>query len=213
MASYWIKTPECLPRFFPKGMIWRLPASAGKTVYITFDDGPHPAITPWVLRQLANYDAAGTFFCVGNNVARYPDVFASIQAAGHQTGNHTYNHLNGWKTNTNHYLRNVAQATRQIGGNLFRPPYGRLRMSQYRRLLQGNPDTLVYMWDVLSGDFDTGITPEQCINNVISHIEPGSIVVFHDSEKAWPRLEQTLPAVLDYCRAQGWAMKPLPTRG
>ncbi len=199
-----------MPRFFPKGMIWRMPVTADNAVYLTFDDGPHPHITQWVMNQLDAYGAKATFFCVGNNVVRYPNVYNSIKLAGHTTGNHTYNHLNGWKTNTNHYLRNIAQAGRHIEGHIFRPPYGRMRLSQYIRLVQRNMHTRVYMWDILSGDFDNNLTPQQCTNNVLQHIAPGAIVVFHDSEKAWPRLQETLPVVLAHCAARGWAMKALP---
>lgn len=179
-------------------------------VYLTFDDGPNPVVTPFVLAELEKYEAKATFFCVGNNVAKYPGVFAQTKAAGHTVGNHTYNHLNGWATANAHYLKNIAQADKHIGSRLFRPPYGRIKLSQYRKLMRKYPNWRIYMWDILSGDFDTTITGAQCLKNVLQTIEPGSIVVFHDSDKARERLEIALPGVLQYCKAQGWAMKALP---
>lgn len=209
MAAYWVKSPRWLKSISPVGMKWDMPVNDDNAVYITFDDGPHPVITPQVLSVLQRYNAQATFFCVGNNVARFPEVYKSILAAGHTTGNHTYNHLNGWKTKNSHYLKNIQQAAKHIHSLLFRPPYGRMKLSQYRKLKKINSAWKVYMWDILSGDFDQSISPEQCLNNVINNIRPGSIIVFHDSEKANERLLFALPKVLEYCSGRRWQMKVL----
>lgn len=208
MASYWIKNPNWLKCFFPRDIVWDMPDK--DAVYITFDDGPHPEITPFVLRELAKYNAKATFFCVGNNVAKYPETYHLTIAAGHSVGNHTYNHINGWKHTADHYVRNIAQAANHIDSKLFRPPYGRMKLSQYRKLIKSNAHWKVYMWDVLSGDFDASISSRQCIDNVLAHIQPGCIVVFHDSEKAWSRMKEALPAVLLHCQSNGWQMRALP---
>lgn len=208
MVPYWVKTPSWFKCFFPKGMVWHMPAQ--DTVYLTFDDGPHPSITPFVLQELEKYNAQATFFCVGNNVARYPDVYKQVLQAGHITGNHTYNHINGWKNTAGHYVKNIEQAGKHINNKIFRPPYGRMKLSQYRRLINNDAGWKVYMWDILSGDFDTAITAQQCIDNVLEHIQPGAIIVFHDSEKAWERMRYALPAVLQYCKERNWVMKALP---
>jgi len=191
-------------------MVWEMSPDEKDTVYLTFDDGPHPTITPFVLELLEKYDAKATFFCVGNNVARYPATYRLVTDAGHTPGNHTYNHLNGWKTRNEHYIRNIEQAAKHIKSKLFRPPYGRIKLSQYRRLKRRDSRWKVYMWDILSGDFDQSITPQQCLDNVLSYIHPGSIILFHDSEKAKERMEFALPAVLEYCRQKNWQMKALP---
>ncbi len=187
-----------------------MPAGEEPAVYITFDDGPHPTATPFALKQLKEYDAGGTFFCVGNNVGLHPAIYKDILAAGHSTGNHTQDHINGWHTNNYTYLKNIATAARSIHTRNFRPPYGRIKLSQVRKLIRAIPAWKIYMWDILSGDFDKNISPEQCAANVITHIKPGSIVVFHDSEKAWERMSYALPKVLQYCREKGWKIKALP---
>ena len=187
-----------------------MPAGDAPAVYLTFDDGPHPIITRFVLQQLKQYDAKATFFCIGKNVVDHPDIYKQILEAQHTVGNHTHNHLNGWHTKTDAYITNVQQAAKHINSRLFRPPYGRIKRSQAGRLLQAHPQWYIYMWDVLSGDFDTSITPERCTENVLNNIQPGSIVVFHDSEKAWPRMQHALPAVLAYCKQQNWQLKALP---
>jgi peptidoglycan/xylan/chitin deacetylase (PgdA/CDA1 family) len=210
MVTYWVKTPRWLKRLFPKEMIWDIANDSEPSVYLTFDDGPHPTATPFVLELLAQYSADATFFCVGNNVARYPEVYAQIQQSGHTSGNHTYNHINGWKTTNSHYLKNIEQAGKHIKSKLFRPPYGRIRLSLVRKMMRRDPAWKIYMWDILSADFDQNITAEQCLENVLSNIEPGSIIVFHDSEKAWERMHYTLPRVLEYCMQKGWKMKALP---
>jgi peptidoglycan/xylan/chitin deacetylase (PgdA/CDA1 family) len=207
---YTVKTPWWLPKLAPRGLIWEMPAGGVPTVFITFDDGPHPVVTPFVLEQLEDYNAKATFFCIGKNVADHPHIFEQIIASGHSVGNHTYSHLNGWETLTEDYIRNIALANTLIKGCAFRPPYGRISRRQAALLQAGGQPWKVYMWSVLSADFDVAITPEKCLDNVRSNIRPGAIVVFHDSAKAWDRLRYALPFVLDYCTEQGWIMQGLP---
>ncbi len=210
MVTYWVKTPQWLKKFFPERMIWDMPADTEPAVYITFDDGPHPVATPFVLEQLEKYNAAATFFCVGNNVVRYPEVYAHILADGHRTGNHTHDHINGWKTTSSRYLKNIERADKYIHSTIFRPPYGRIKYSQIRKIRKRHPSWSIYMWDILSADFDKAITPEDCLQNVLANICPGSIIVFHDSDKAYERMKYALPEVLEYCQKQNWKMKALP---
>lgn len=210
MAAYWVKTPSWFKTIFPKDMIWDMPVGDEPTVYLTFDDGPHPTATPFVLEQLATYNAKATFFCVGNNVVCHPDVYDQILVAGHSVGNHTYNHVSGWKATNDHYLKNVARAAKYIKSNAFRPPYGRIKFSQVRKLKEQDTNWRIYMWDILCGDFDTSITPQQCLDNVVTNITPGSIIIFHDSAKAWERMSYALPEVLKYCKSKNWQMKSLP---
>ncbi|HJS54292.1 MAG TPA: polysaccharide deacetylase family protein, partial [Chitinophagaceae bacterium] len=182
-----------------------------KVLYLTFDDGPHPVITPFVLRQLRRYNASGTFFCIGKNVVAYNEIYEQILNGGHSVGNHTYNHLNGWKTDNDTYLKDVSEASKVIDSPLFRPCYGRITKFQANHLKQvmNGKDPRIVMWDVLSGDFDTECSPQQCLANVILASVPGSIIVFHDSEKAFPRLEYTLPRILDYFSKKGYLFKAI----
>ena len=173
-----------------------------RVIYLTFDDGPIPEVTPWVLETLKHFDAKATFFCVGDNVVKHPEVFKKVLAAGHQVGNHTFNHLNGWKNPTDAYLENVERCSQVLPGNLFRPPYGVLKLAQKNALL---PRYKIVMWDVLSGDFDHSITAERCLKNVIENTLSGSIVVFHDSMKAADRLQYVLPRTLDHFSAKGYS--------
>lgn len=168
---------------------------AEKIVYLTFDDGPVPEVTPWVLEQLKKYNAKATFFCIGDNIRKNPEIYKSLLTAGHQTGNHTFNHLNGWKVNTEDYLKNTALAADYIKSFLFRPPYGKIKFFQALRLKR---QYKIVMWDVLSYDFDINTSPQQCMENVIVNAVPGSIVVFHDSIKAEKNLKFALPEVLKY---------------
>jgi peptidoglycan/xylan/chitin deacetylase (PgdA/CDA1 family) len=209
MVTYWAKTPRLLRELYPKGLVWDMPVSGEPTVYITFDDGPHPTATPFAMQQLAQYNAKATFFCVGNNVVRFPDIYEELLKNGHATANHTFNHMNGWKTEDDTYLRNIDKASEYIDSKLFRPPYGLIKRSQAKRLRQKYPDWKIIMWNVLSGDFDRALSPEKCLDNVLKHIKPGSIVLFHDSEKAWDRMNYALPKVLAHCHQQGWKMKAL----
>jgi peptidoglycan/xylan/chitin deacetylase (PgdA/CDA1 family) len=179
-------------------------------LYLSFDDGPHPEATPFVLEQLAKFDAKASFFCIGKNVQLFPEIYGEIIAAGHVVGNHTQNHMNGWKNTTEKYIANIEEATKWIDSNLFRPPYGRISFSQIKALrLDPSLPQDIMMWDVLSGDFDTTITGEQCANNVIQHTGPGSIVVFHDSAKALDRLRIALPKVLAHFSKLGYQFKVL----
>jgi len=204
-----VKMPWWLKMLFPRGLTWKIPKAARPAVYLTFDDGPHPTITPFVLDRLQQYDAKATFFCIGKNVVAHPEIYKRILDEGHATGNHTHNHKNGWKTDTEEYIRNIIEAAKYIDSKLFRPPYGRIKYPQAKFLLQANPPWKIIMWDVLSEDYDQQITPEQCLKNVLMHIEPGSIVVFHDSEKAWDRMSYALPRVLQYCKEKGYLIESL----
>jgi peptidoglycan/xylan/chitin deacetylase (PgdA/CDA1 family) len=206
---YLIKTPFWLRAIYPN-CTWKIP-SKEKVIYLSFDDGPHPQATPFVLGELKKYKAKATFFCIGNNVLKHPNIYESILLAGHAVGNHTYDHLNGWKTDTNSYLENINDAASLIESNLFRPPYGRITKSQIKALKQNKhlPNQII-MWDVLSGDFDLKLNGEDCARNVIKNVQPGSIVVFHDSQKAWDRLVVALPIVLQYFSNLGYKMERIP---
>jgi peptidoglycan/xylan/chitin deacetylase (PgdA/CDA1 family) len=196
MHRYFIKTPAILRWLFPNSL-WCIQTQERK-VFLTFDDGPHPVITPWVLDELRKYNAKATFFCVGKNVVDFPEVYDRILAEGHATGNHTFNHLNGWQTNNKEYAADISKASSVIHSRLFRPPYGKIKPLQHKRIpaAMNDANAKVIMWDVLSADFDNTLSPQQCVSNVIDHYTSGSIIVFHDSEKAFPRLEIVLPKVL-----------------
>ena len=205
---YFIKTPFWI-RLIYRSCIWRKP-NQDRVLYLSFDDGPHPEATPFVLDQLAKFDAKASFFCIGKNVQFHPDIYDAIITAGHVVGNHTQNHMNGWKNNTENYIADIQEATNVIESNLFRPPYGRIRFAQIKALrLHTNLPQQIMMWDVLSGDFDTTITGEQSAQNVIQHAGPGSIVVFHDSAKAMDRLRIALPKVLAHFSKLGYQFKAL----
>lgn len=206
---YFVKTPGWLKKIYDR-YIWSIPGSE-KILYLTFDDGPHPEATPFVLKELKKYNALATFFCIGKNVVQYPEIYDQIIQQGHSVGNHTYNHLNGWKTNNDDYLKDIALASNEIDSYLFRPPYGRITSFQAKNLkpVMKGKEPKVIMWDVLSGDFDTTCSPEQCLANVLFASVLGSIIVFHDSEKAFPRLKYALPRVLRYFSENGYSFKSL----
>ena len=210
MTSYWVKTPWWVKKFFSAELIWSMPVEERPAVYLSFDDGPHPSATDFALDQLDKYDAKATFFCIGKNVEEHSAVYERIKSKGHVVGNHTHNHMNGWKTNLASYVTNVFRAGKLIDSKAFRPPYGRITLTQVKAMRRGNRNWKIYMWDVLSGDFDTDIDGEKCAENVIANIEPGSIVVFHDSDKAWERMSYALPLVLEHCKKMNWQMKALP---
>ncbi len=206
---YLIKTPFWLRAFYPN-CTWKIPTK-DKVIYISFDDGPHPEATPFVLEQLRLYNAKATFFCIGNNVLKHPNIYESILKAGHKVGNHTYDHLNGWETEVNLYLENIKDGANLIESNLFRPPYGRITKKQIKAVKESTdlPNQII-MWDVLSADFDLKINGEDCARNVIKHTKPGSIIVFHDSQKAWDRMSVALPIVLAYFSKLGYQMEVIP---
>jgi peptidoglycan/xylan/chitin deacetylase (PgdA/CDA1 family) len=206
---YFVKTPRWLRKIYGS-YVWRIPVNE-RIVYLTFDDGPHPQATPFILGLLKQYNASGTFFCIGKNVVAHPELYQQIIEAGHAVGNHTYNHLNGWKTKTNIYMKDIALAAQHIDSNLFRPPYGRITSFQAKNLkavLKGKQPKVI-MWDVLSGDFDMDITNDRCLSNVVLSVVPGSIVVFHDSQKALHKLQYVLPRVLEYFSQKGYSFSAI----
>ena len=209
MHKYFIKTPWLARKLFSE-FTWKVETDQDD-IYLSFDDGPHPEITPWVLDQLKTHNAKASFFCIGNNVQKYPDVYNRIIEEGHAVGNHTWSHMNGWKTNRANYLHDIEKATKYIHSSLFRPPYGRIRPVQASGVAEAmqTKQARVIMWDVLSGDFDKNYSADQCIDNVLSNYVRGSIVVFHDSEKAFGNLKQALPAVLEHLRKEGFQCKKL----
>ena len=196
---YLVRPPYLLKKFSPASL-WRLKTDK-KEICLSFDDGPHPEITPWVLDQLKAAGAKAIFFCVGDNVKRYPDVYDRILAEGHLTGNHTKNHLNGWSSDTNKYLNNIAECAEAVKSPFFRPPYGRLKKSQAKRI---RLNYTIVMWDELSGDFDRNTSNEKCLENTLKYSRNGSIVVFHDSVKAKSNLYYTLPRYLKEITARGF---------
>jgi len=209
MHQYFIKTPWVIKKIFPS-YVWNMPKNE-KNIYLSFDDGPHPEITLFVLEELEKYRAEASFFCVGHNVALYPNVYKKILDNGHVVGNHTFNHPNGWETSTKEYLEDVAAASKYIETNLFRPPYGRIKSQQAKGLKKAmnNENTRVIMWDVLSLDFDTSFSPQQCLRNVMKNSANGSIVVFHDSEKAFTNLRYSFPEAIKQLAEQGYQFKKL----
>ena len=221
MKSYFIKTPSLL-KFIFRNWVWRL-SSKEKVLYLTFDDGPTPEITEWTLNELKKHEAKATFFCVGKNIAEHPEIFQKITEENHSVGNHTKNHLNGRKTKTADYLQNIEDAEKYFEENLkpntfkekletrnlklFRPPYGRITLSQSKKLRKKGYK--IIMWDVLSADFDPAVSYEKCLENVIRNIQNGSVIVFHDSLKASEKLKFVLPKVLEYYTDKGFTFKSI----
>ena len=213
--SFWVKTNYFVKKIFPN-YVWDIPNNENK-VFLTFDDGPIPEITEWTLEQLKKYDAKATFFCIGNNIEKHPDIFNNIITQGHAIGNHTFNHLNGWKNSTEDYIENVKLCQSQITNpkshpsdselaqqilNLFRPPYGKIKPSQSRILRKLGYK--IIMWDILSYDFDQTITPEKCLDNVLRNVVKGSIIVFHDNVKTEQNLKYALPKTLAFLKEKGF---------
>lgn len=200
-----------LLRFFYPKYIWKI-KTIEKKVYLTFDDGPTPEITQWVLEQLEKYNAKATFFCIGDNIKKHPSEFEKIIKSDHSIGNHTFNHLNGWKTTTEAYLNNIEKCNEElkkhkVQTHLFRPPYGKIKSAQANKILkQANS---IIMWDVISRDYDSNTTKEACTNKVLKETKPGSIVVMHDSIKAFSNLKYALPIVLTKLSEKGYTFEKL----
>ncbi|MEM7548528.1 MAG: polysaccharide deacetylase family protein [Bacteroidota bacterium] len=207
---YLHKTPGFLQKLYPS-LTWRQPGS-GKIIYLTFDDGPIPEVTEFVLETLNQYEAKATFFCVGHNVEKHPEIFMQLIEEGNKAGNHTFNHLNGWETDQKTYFRNILKCDEAIEKNtkakvdLFRPPYGRIPRKLIDRLTNRYN---VIMWDNLTADFDKGLSKEKCLEEAVKNTSNGSIIVFHDSLKAFRNLKYVLPRYLDHFRASGYAFKAL----
>ncbi len=179
-------------------LIWDLPAE-GK-VYLTFDDGPAPGVTEWILAELATRGARATFFCLGKNAEQYPDLYDRIIAEGHRVGNHTYSHQKGWEMSLERYVEDVDFGNQFLRTDLFRPPYGRIKPSQARVLSERYH---LIMWDIISRDYSQLVSPRKCLRNVTKYLQPGSIVVFHDSLKSYRNMRYALPRVLDEIKAAG----------
>ena len=213
MKSYFPRTPRFMMRFFST-YTWRF-LSDKKEIFLTFDDGPTPEITEFVLTELKKYNAKATFFCIGKNIQNHPEIFSKLITDGHSIGNHTQNHLKGWKSETNAYLKNALECeqtitqfnTSTITQKLFRPPYGKIKKNQAKQLIKKGYK--IIMWSVLSADFDTTISNEKCLENVLKNTQPGSIIVFHDSVKAAERMKYALPKVLKHFSDKGFVFKAI----
>jgi peptidoglycan/xylan/chitin deacetylase (PgdA/CDA1 family) len=203
---YTVRIPNWFIKFNPS-LLWKI-STKEKILYLTFDDGPHETATPFVLDQLKQYNAKATFFCIGKNVASHPEIYKRILDEGHSTGNHTFNHLNGWKVNKEEYINDVGKAAHYINSKLFRPPYGKISLSVSKKLRRELGYKII-MWHVLSGDFDENIAPEKCLDNVIKYAKAGSVIVFHDSKKAWKTMHFALPEVLRIFSNKGFLFRPL----
>jgi peptidoglycan/xylan/chitin deacetylase (PgdA/CDA1 family) len=204
---YLKKTPWILKKLYPE-RVWNI-KTRDKILYLTFDDGPHPEATSFVLEELKKYNARATFFCIGKNVKKNFSIYEQMISEGHKPGNHTFHHLNGWKTNDKQFLEDIAEAAKIIDSNLFRPPYGRITRFQSRAISGEKLHLKTIMWDVLSGDFDPSVTGENCFLNVINNAELGSIIVFHDSTKAFMALKYALPRILEYYSEKDYQFKTL----
>lgn len=199
------------PLFFNQ-YTWRRNVN-DKTIFLTFDDGPIPEVTDWVLTLLRKYNIKATFFCIGDNIKKHPTIFQNCINAGHQIGNHTFNHINGWKYNTLDYINNIELCRLEIIKNntsptkLFRPPYGKITTKQSREIIKLGYE--IIMWSAISEDYNNNIEPQECLENALNHLKPGSIVVFHDSLKAEKNLRYALPLFIEAALAQGYSFAVL----
>ena len=206
---YFHKTPWWLKRINP-GYTWHLPAES-TSIALTFDDGPTTGVTPWVLNELNKRSIGANFFVIGKNIETNGSVLRDVLIDNHTVGNHTYNHLNGWKVDSEVYLNDFKQCDRILSDfmestPLFRPPYGKIKKRQAQQVLKTHK---IIMWDYLSGDFDSNVPSDQIIKSAKKHVKPGTILLFHDNEKAFPRLKKSLPDILDYLLDRGYHFKQL----
>lgn len=202
---YFYKTPSIVKKIFPD-LTWDIPTQ-DKSIYLTFDDGPVESITDWVLSVLKDYGVKATFFCIGKNVVQNPKLYEKILEANHKVGNHTYNHIKGWNATNKTYYEDVEKCRQLVDSQIFRPPYGKILFSQSKALIAKGYE--IIMWDVMSGDFDTNTTPQQCLANVIKHTQSGSIIVFHDSLKAANNMKFAMPLFIEYFLNEGFEFKLL----
>jgi len=202
-----IEQPSLLYRLLFPEALWRLPRQLGRRVYLTFDDGPVPEVTPWVLDLLAGHGIKATFFMVGDNVRRHPEIFARIRAEGHSYGNHTMHHLQGFKTRGTSYMADIDEADAIIRSHWFRPPHGLVRWSQARMI---KDRFNIVMYDLVTRDYSRKLNPEQVFDNVRRYARNGSIIVFHDSVKAWPNMHVALPRAIDWLTERGYTFGQLP---
>lgn len=205
--SYMITKPVWLKKLYGK-CLWQVPTKE-KVIYLTFDDGPHPDETAFVLDSLKRFNAKATFFCVGANVLKYPELYKRISEEGHSIGNHTHNHLDGWRTRNETYYEDVTKAKVVIQSPLFRPPHGHVTPFQVRKL-RAQFGLKTVMWSIMSGDFDSNTTPMQCYNNVAENIKPGSIIVFHDNDEAKENMRFVLPKILYNFSLLGYSFQSIP---
>lgn len=218
MKPYFIKTPYLLKKCYAK-RVWDI-HNEPNSLYLTFDDGPTPGVTDWVMETLSEYGAKATFFCIGKNIEKHPELFQRIAKEGHSIGNHTNNHLNGWDTNTENYFSNLKKAEKHIMCNLsqevevnfhqkklFRPPYGKMTSKQAKEAM--DIGYKIIMWDVLSADFDQDLSPEQCSKNVINNAKDGSIIIFHDSIKAEKNMKEALVQTLNFFKNKNFAFRAI----
>lgn len=200
-----------LKKLYP-AYTWNIPSQdrVDRVLYLSFDDGPHPDATPFALDTLKTFGAKATFFCIGKNVDDHPELYKRLLDEGHRVGNHTQDHLNGWKTPAGQYLENIRTAAGVIDSDLFRPPYGRITRSEAAALTALPVPYKIIMWDILSGDFDTRITGARCVSHVIGKARTGSIIVFHDSKKAFQRMSVALPEILHHFCSLGYRFATIP---
>ncbi len=198
-----IERPPLFYRIFYPGAVWRIKNGKEKTVYLTFDDGPIPEVTPWVLDVLDIYRIKATFFCVGDNVRKYPSLYRQILEKGHITGNHTFNHIQGWKHGADYFIANTQKANSYIQSPFFRPPHGHILHSQF--VLLKKKGYKFIMWDVVTRDYSKYMTPEKVLNNVKKYVRNGSIIVFHDSLKAEKNLKYALPLAIEWLKGEGYS--------
>lgn len=203
-----VRPPSLLTRALHR-MTWDLQGDH-REVYLTFDDGPTPVVTPWVLEQLDGANAKGTFFCLGRNVDKYPEIYKQILTEGHSVGNHSYSHLKGFRSSLKRYMDDIHLASDMIDSRLFRPPYGRIFPGQVKAVLE---EYDIIMWDVLSIDYNSGLGGDRVLQNVTRNVKPGSIIVFHDSDKAADNLYHALPRTLEFLKEAGYVMNSIPSSG